>query len=106
MQLGIPRDAENEGRAFYSGVLGLSEVPKPATLASRSGCWFRNGAVEPHLGVEDSFQPAKKAHPTLLVQDLPALRVWLEGAGFHPVTDEPDRGVPPLLRQRYVRKPA
>ncbi len=70
IQLAMPEGGENDARAFYHGVLGLSEVPKPAELAKRGGCWFVGGSAHIHLGVEAGFTPARKAHPALLVDDL------------------------------------
>ncbi len=70
VQLAMPAGAEDTARSFYCGVLGLHEVPKPAVLAARGGCWFELGSVRIHLGVEDGFVPARKAHPALLVRDL------------------------------------
>ena len=66
VQLAMPPGAEDAARAFYSGVLGMDEIPKPTDLAKRGGCWFQSGSVQVHLGVEDDFRPAKKAHPALL----------------------------------------
>ena len=81
VQLAMPAGGEDAARAFYTGLLGLPEVPKPANLAARGGCWFENGAVKLHLGVEADFRPAKKAHPALLVGKLAALAARLEDAG-------------------------
>jgi len=81
VQLAMPRGEEDRGRAFYSGLLGLSEIPKPKTLNERGGLWFQIGRLELHLGIEDDFRPAKKAHPGLLVDDLAALVKRLEAAG-------------------------
>ena len=81
IQLAMPRGEEDRGRAFYNELLGLAEIPKPATLKERGGLWFQIGALELHLGVEDDFRPAKKAHPGLLVNDLTSLVVRLEAAG-------------------------
>jgi catechol 2,3-dioxygenase-like lactoylglutathione lyase family enzyme len=72
VQLAMPTGEEAQARAFYAGVLGLSEIPPP-TLAVRGGAWFGNGAVQVHLGVEADFRPARKAHPALLVDDLDTL---------------------------------
>lgn len=69
VQLAIPRGSEDIARRFYTGVLGFEEVAKPPELASRGGAWFRSGAVTLHLGVEDDFMPAKKAHPALRCED-------------------------------------
>jgi catechol 2,3-dioxygenase-like lactoylglutathione lyase family enzyme len=85
VQLAAPAGAEPELRAFYGGVLGMAEVPKPPGLAGRGGVWFRSGRAELHLGVEADFRPARKAHPGLLVDDLDALAGRLDAAGC-PVT--------------------
>lgn len=84
VQVAAPKGSEAVLRAFYSGVLGLTELAKPADLAGRGGAWFRAGAVELHLGVEEPFSPARKAHPALLVDDIDALAARLEASG-HPV---------------------
>lgn len=70
VQLAMPRGEEHSARAFYAGVLGLEEIPKPTNLAARGGVWFRCGALQVHLGVEEGFRPAKKAHPAFVVDDL------------------------------------
>ena len=70
VQLAMPVGAEEVARDFYVRVLGLVEVPKPAALLPRGGCWFEAGAVRVHLGTEDDFRPARKAHPALLRRDL------------------------------------
>ncbi|MGW4501702.1 VOC family protein [Micromonospora sp. NPDC004336] len=84
-QLACPRGSEDASRAFYVGVLGMTEKPKPPALAARGGCWFTGHGIELHLGVEDDFRPARKAHPGLLWPDLDALADRLAAAG-HPVT--------------------
>ncbi|MEH1013324.1 glyoxalase [Micromonospora sp. CPCC 206060] len=85
VQLACPRDSEAASRSFYVGVLGLVEKPKPPALAARGGCWFTGYGVELHLGVEDDFRPARKAHPGLLRPDLDPLAARLAAAGY-PVT--------------------
>ncbi|WP_061298629.1 VOC family protein [Herbidospora cretacea] len=70
IQLATPPGREDELRAFYCGRLGMTEVAKPEELAKRGGAWFRGGGAELHLGVEEDFRPAGKAHPGLLVRDL------------------------------------
>jgi catechol 2,3-dioxygenase-like lactoylglutathione lyase family enzyme len=81
VQLAIPVGSEDACRAFWGELLGLAEVAKPPVLAGRGGCWFRGGGLEVHLGVEDGFTPARKAHPGILVDDLPALADRLTSAG-------------------------
>jgi catechol 2,3-dioxygenase-like lactoylglutathione lyase family enzyme len=80
VQLAIPRGGEVLARRFYGGLLGLTELPKPAQLAARGGCWFALGALQLHLGVEDDFRAARKAHPALEVRGLEHLRARLERA--------------------------
>lgn len=89
VQLAMPAGGEDQGRAFYSGLLGLAEVPKPANLAKRGGVWFKAGSLKLHLGVEAEFRPAKKAHPALIVRNLKALLAAAAAAGYPPATDEP-----------------
>ncbi len=92
VQLAMPEGGEDVARAFYAGVLGLPETPKPPHLAARGGCWFEGPTVKVHLGVEADFRPARKAHPALLVRDLPGLVAALRGAGARVVDDEPLEG--------------
>lgn len=101
VQLAMPVGGEAVARAFYTGVLGFAEVAKPENLARRGGVWFTAGAVKLHLGVEAEFRAAKKAHPALLVDNLPALRAACAAAGFPPVDDEPLPG----YARAYVSDP-
>lgn len=81
VQLAIPAGGEETARAFYSDVLGMDEVAKPPVLAARGGCWFRAGALELHLGVEEPFVPARKAHPGIVADDLDGVAGRLQAAG-------------------------
>ena len=104
VQLAMPAGGEERARGFYAGVLGLREIPKPADLArpgsppppgargwgcpptppalgARGGGGYHGGAAHIHLGVEQDFQPAHKAHPALLVDDLEAFVARLTEAG-------------------------
>jgi catechol 2,3-dioxygenase-like lactoylglutathione lyase family enzyme len=88
VQVACPRGGEDDARRFYAEGLGLTEVEKPAALRGRGGVWFRaydvRGAVcaEIHVGVEEPFAPARKAHPAFVVEDLYAVAGSLVGAGF------------------------
>lgn len=79
VQVSCPRGGEDAARRFYGEALGLVEVEKPPELAARGGAWFRAhdgaGAVsaEVHVGVEEPFQPARRAHPALLLASEAAL---------------------------------
>ncbi len=89
VQLAMPVGGEWKARAFYDELLGIPEVPKPAHLAARGGCWFERGALKVHLGVETDFHPARKAHPAFIVDDLSALVAALRCAGVVAKDDEP-----------------
>ena len=92
VQLAMPSGSEEAARTFYTGLLGIPEVPKPPELAKRGGAWFETAVVRIHLGVEADFRPARKAHPGLLVEGLPRLIARLNDAGFTVVDGEPMEG--------------
>src|SRR5262245_19702613 len=92
VQLAMPPHQEDRARAFYIEILGLAEVPKPEHLAKHGGLWFQQGSLKIHLGVEQGFRPAKKAHPALLVEGLDVLVTRCEQAGYGVVLDEPLEG--------------
>lgn len=92
VQLAMPAGGEAEAIAFYEGVLGIAQVPKPANLAERGGCWFEVSTVRIHLGVEKEFRPARKAHPALVVTNLADLRIHLTNRGIEVAEDEPLAG--------------
>ncbi len=88
VQLAIPSGSEDRCRAFYIDTLGMSEVAKPEALAARGGLWLRSGRLEIHLGVDDAFHPATKAHPGILVDDLDAVATRLVAAGVRVTWDD------------------
>lgn len=89
VQLAMPPGGERLAVDFYEGLLGIAQVPKPPHLAVRGGCWFEDDRVKIHLGVEQDFRPAKKAHPALLIEDVVRLVTALRAAGVEVVDDEP-----------------
>jgi catechol 2,3-dioxygenase-like lactoylglutathione lyase family enzyme len=84
VQLAMPpgKEAEAQAEAFFAGVLGLPRVPKPPELAARGGCWFEDGPMKLHLGVEEDFRPARKGHPALVVEHLDELLGRLDAGGY------------------------
>lgn len=89
VQLSCPPGGEDLARSFWGAALGFVEVPKPAQLAGRGGCWFRafDGdriAAEVHVGVEQPFVPAAKAHPALMVDgpSFEAMAARVAAGGF------------------------
>lgn len=103
VQLAMPPGPEADAAAvaFYEGLLGIPRTPKPTHLSSRGGCWFVDGELKVHLGVEADFRAARKAHPALLVDDMVGLVERLEAAG-HEVRAE---GGLDGYDQRYVDDP-
>ena len=101
VQLAMPRGEEEAARRFFVGVLGMAEIEKPPVLAARGGAWFRSGGLELHLGVEDDFRPARKAHPGILVSDLDEV-VRRLGADGQDVTWDGDF---PGFRRCYAADP-
>ena len=88
VQVAIPAGSEDVARAFYRDLLAMTELVKPPVLSRRGGCWFTSGDAVLHLGVEDPFAAAAKAHPAFVVtdaDDLADLAALLEGQGY-PVT--------------------
>ncbi len=89
VQLAMPAGGERDARGFYSGLLGLDELEKPATLAARGGAWFAlPDGRQLHLGVEEPFRPSKKAHPAFVVADLDEMAERLEAGGSSVGWDE------------------
>jgi len=95
VQLAMPAGGEARARAFYATLLGIPEVPKPAHLAARGGCWFERGSVRVHLGVDKNFRPARKAHPAFTTAELGGLAGRLMAVG---AAVEWDEAIPELRR--------
>ncbi|QNS05757.1 VOC family protein [Streptomyces xanthii] len=87
VQLAAPAGSEELLRGFYGEVLGMTEIPKPPVLAARGGCWFSAGSVQVHLGIEEDFRPARKAHPGILVRGIEEFAERLAGGGVEVVRD-------------------
>lgn len=101
VQIPIPAGGEDAVRRFYGGLLGLTEVPKPAALMVLGGCWFAGNGVALHFGIEEEFRPRLRAHVALLVDDLEGLRARLDAAGVTTIDDNRPIGV----RRFYTTDP-
>ena len=99
--MAAPPGCEEAARGFYGGLLGLAELPKPAALRGRGGVWFALGPHQLHVGVEEPYAPARKAHPALAARDLDALAARLEAAGAPVAWD----GTLPGSRRVYTSDP-
>lgn len=87
VQLAMPPEQEDRARMFYEQILGIPEVPKPKDLANRGGVWFERGPLKVHLGVEENFVAAKKAHPAFLVSDLADMVEHMKQKGIEIIED-------------------
>ena len=103
VQLAAPPGCEPEARRFFGELLGLAEVEKPEPLRARGGAWFSLGEQQLHIGVEETFSPAGKAHPALRVsaEDLDRLAETLAAAGERVEWDD----ALPGMRRFYVADP-
>lgn len=97
----MPAGEEERARTFYRDTLGLLELAKPPALAARGGAWFGSDSVQLHLGVEQDFRPARKAHPAIRVEQLNQLAERLRRAGYETLFDSELPG----YRRFYVADP-
>ena len=77
VQLAAPAGSEETARKFFKDLLGFEEIDKPEELKKRGGVWFQFGRIQIHVGVEEPFLPAKKAHPALEVENIDSLKKYL-----------------------------
>ena len=82
IQLAAPKNSEDEARKFFKELLGFQEVEKPEMLKKNGGVWFSYGNCHIHLGIEEPFSPAKKAHPAFEVNNIEALKSHLIANGI------------------------
>jgi orotate phosphoribosyltransferase len=103
VQLAAPSGCEDEARRFFGGLLGLPEIEKPPPLQGRGGVWFTLGAQQLHIGVQEPFSPALKAHPALRVTPggLDQMAARLSAAGAPVSWDD----ALPDYRRFYVEDP-
>ncbi|MGD2102492.1 MAG: VOC family protein [Acidimicrobiia bacterium] len=92
VQLAMPPGGEIRATDFYEGLLDIPRVVKPPHLEGRGGCWFETETVRIHLGVEEDFRPAAKAHPAFHVEDLESVKQRFVDAGVEVVDDQPPPG--------------
>lgn len=99
--IAAPTGSEYEAREFYGGILGMEEIEKPETLQKNGGVWFRSSGFELHIGIDEPFTPARKAHPAFEVDSLDDLMEYLDS---QEVSYTPDDQLPGAKRI-YVSDP-
>lgn len=82
VQVAAPKACEEEARKFYGGILGMEELEKPEPLKGRGGAWFEFGNFQLHVGVEEPFSAAQKAHPAFVIDGFEELHTHLTESGI------------------------
>lgn len=88
IQLAAPKGGEDKARTFFNGILGFTEVEKPEELKKRGGVWFEFGNYQVHIGIEEPFSPAKKAHPAFEIENIEAFTEHLKMHGIDIIKDD------------------
>ncbi|MDQ0428168.1 catechol 2,3-dioxygenase-like lactoylglutathione lyase family enzyme [Planomicrobium stackebrandtii] len=95
VQVAAPAGKEAAAIKFYADILGMQEIEKPESLKGRGGAWFAFGGQQLHVGVEEPFSPAKKAHPAFRVAGYDELKDHLSKYG---VEWQEDSSIPGIER--------
>ncbi len=97
----VPRapDRLAQTRAFYGALLGLEELPAPATITTLDVIWFKlNESDELHIFAERPMGDRSVRHFCLVLDEeldaLEAMRRKLRDAGYAPWDEEPIPGRP------------
>jgi catechol 2,3-dioxygenase-like lactoylglutathione lyase family enzyme len=93
VQICIPFGAEDEARAFYTDLLGFTEIEKPDSLKANGGLWYQVGDIELHIGVENRDGYNSKSHPAFEVENIDEVRRYLEENGVPTKDEKPIPGV-------------
>ena len=88
IQLAAPKGSEETARKFFKNILGFDEVEKPEELKKRGGVWFEFGNYQIHIGIEEPFYPAKKAHPAFEIENIEELKKHLVSNGIDVIEDD------------------
>ncbi|WP_066193539.1 MULTISPECIES: VOC family protein [Gracilibacillus] len=92
VQLAAPENSEEAARTFFADILGMEEIEKPENLKKRGGVWFQCGAQQLHIGIQQGFAPATKAHPAFAIKDIHQWKEKLTNNGVVIKEDEPLEG--------------
>ncbi|TWT27517.1 VOC family protein [Planomicrobium sp. CPCC 101110] len=95
IQVAAPSNSEQAAISFYNGILGMNQVEKPDALKGRGGVWFEFASYQLHVGVEEPFSAAKKAHPAFQVTGFEQLQKHLSASGIEVKNDD---SIPGVLR--------
>ncbi|ETT81462.1 VOC family protein [Viridibacillus sp. FSL R5-0477] len=88
IQLAAPKGSEDKAKRFFSDILGFREIAKPELLKKRGGVWFEFAHYQIHIGIEEPFTPAKKAHPAFEIENIEALKSHLSKNDIKFINDD------------------
>lgn len=98
----VPVELETAAKYFYGVILGLKQIPKPAT-SRQSGAWFEIGATQLHLSVESGNDTRPSSgHICFVISDLTDAEQRFREAGVEII---PDPRPNPNAPRFYVRDP-
>ncbi|MBV9852353.1 MAG: VOC family protein [Armatimonadetes bacterium] len=95
-----PGASPDDVRRFYGQALGLTEYPKPSSLAHISVLWFEAGPIKFHVGYPEEGIVGD-GHTALAVADVEAAREQMKALGY--AVD--DAAIPMGYPRFYVRDP-
>ncbi|MFI5140556.1 MAG: VOC family protein [Sphingobacteriales bacterium] len=98
IQICIPTGKEDEARKFYTGIIGLKEIPKPKELITNGGLWFQLADIQFHIGTEDEANKSKP-HPAFEVVHLEEAKHHLE---MHGVKIKEEIQIPGCIRFSFI----
>jgi len=97
----VSAELESAAKEFYGSVLGLKQIPKPAT-SRQSGAWYEIGDVQLHLSVEDEERLLSSRHVCFTVADVAEAEQRFRAAGVEIIADPRPSPDSPRF---YVRDP-
>lgn len=98
----VPADLETAAKTFYGVVLGLEQIPKPAT-SRQSGAWYEIGQNQLHLSVErEANGGLRSGHICFAISDLTEAEQKFRDAGVEIIADPRPNPNSPRF---YVRDP-
>jgi catechol 2,3-dioxygenase-like lactoylglutathione lyase family enzyme len=98
IQICIPKGKEDEARLFYTGIIGLTEIPKPKELIPNGGLWYQAADIQFHIGTETEINNSKR-HPAFEVTDIQAAKAHLEK---HNVKIKEETQIPGQIRFSFL----
>ena len=98
----VRAELEAAAKSFYGVVLGLKQIPKPAT-SRQSGAWYEIGQTQLHLSVEDEAgAQLSSGHICFTISDLTEAERRFRDAGVEIIADPRPNPNSPRF---YVRDP-